>query len=199
MLPEIILFAEAENTFFCYAYFLIPYIKRLVVLQIYRRIKPVRIKAYHLCQKFPRPCDSLTLEIITEREIAKHFKERAVTSRLSDIFDITCSYTFLACRNSAARRYLCPRKIRLQRRHTRIYQKKAVIVLRYKRKAFHHKMTFFRKEIKKHFSQFINAVLFQFRFLPYVNLFSVLRRIKLFKNDSLKALLSFFKKYAVTL
>ena len=53
VLPKIILFAKTENPLFRHSDLLIPNIKRLIILFIYRRIKQFLRNFQNLCQKFP--------------------------------------------------------------------------------------------------------------------------------------------------
>ena len=75
-----------------------------------------------------------------------------MTSGLSDILDISGTDTLLTGSDSALRRDLRARKVRLQRRHACIDQQKAVVIVRYKRKAVHNQMILALKEVEKHLS-----------------------------------------------
>ena len=53
VLPEVVFFTKTEDTLSRNTYFFIPDIKCFIIFHIYRWIKTVRIKTYHLCQKLP--------------------------------------------------------------------------------------------------------------------------------------------------
>ena len=53
VLPEIIFFSKTENTLCRDADLLVPDIKRLIILQIDRRVQAFRVQPHHLSQKFP--------------------------------------------------------------------------------------------------------------------------------------------------
>ncbi len=82
----------------------VPDRKRLVILPVNRRIKPVRLKPQHFRQKLPRPRDRFLFKIITKRKISEHFKKCQMSRRPAHILNITGADTFLTCRNSPARR-----------------------------------------------------------------------------------------------
>ena len=113
MLPEIILFPETENSLRRNSHFLVPDLKRLVVIFIDGRIEPVRVKSHHLRQKLPCPGDCLMLEIVPEGKIAQHLEKRAVAGGLSDIVNVTGADALLTGGNSSPWRNLLSRKIRL--------------------------------------------------------------------------------------
>ena len=165
MLPEIIFFAEMENTFCRNADFVIPDSKGFVIVQIYGRIQPVRIQPDHLSQKLPAPGNGFLFEIITEREIPQHFKKSPMPVRLADVLDITGTDTFLTgCHPFPGRDFLS-RKIRLQRRHTGIDQQKAVVIVGHQGEAFHHQMSLAFEKVQEHLSQFIYSVFIHVSFL----------------------------------
>ncbi len=120
MLPEVVRLAEPENALGRYPDFLIPNLKRLVVVQIDRRIELVRINAYPLGagEKFPAPGNGLAFKIITEREVSQHLKKRAVPCRFPNVFNIPRAYAFLAGAHAAAGRLHLSGKVRLHWRHT---------------------------------------------------------------------------------
>ncbi len=119
VLPKVIALArfrvpvKARNLLCRHADFFCPNVKRLFILTVNRRIKTLRVKPYHLRQKFPAPRKRLMLKIIPEREIAKHLKKRQMSCRLADILNITRADTLLTRCHSPSRRHLLPCKIRL--------------------------------------------------------------------------------------
>ena len=99
------------------------------------------------------------LEVVAEREVAQHLKEGAVAGGLADILDIAGADALLAGGDAASRRDLLTRKIRLQRRHARVDQQQAVVVVRHQAEALHDKMTLALKEIQIHSAELIHSVL----------------------------------------
>ena len=57
--------------------------------------------------------DSFFFEVITKREVTKHFKECMVTRCATYVLKVTCTHTCLACCNTTTRRYQFPCKERL--------------------------------------------------------------------------------------
>ena len=169
MFPEIVLFSEAENTLRRDSYLFVPDFKRLVVVQIDRRIQPVRIQSHYLCKEFPGPVKRFSFEVIAKREVAQHLKKRTVARGFSYVFNIAGTDTFLAGGHSRSRRDLRACKIRFQRSHTCVDQKKALISLRDQGIAFVHKMSFAFHEIQEHLAQFVNAVFFHCFFLQSIS------------------------------
>ena len=130
MLPEVILFSETEDTLCRDADLFVPDIKSLIVVKIYRRIQAVGIQTDYLCQELPAPGESFFFEVISEGEVAEHLKESSVAGCFTDILDVACTDTLLACGHSLARRDLGAGKVRFERCHTCIDQKEALVPLR---------------------------------------------------------------------
>ena len=131
MLPEVILFAKAEDPLRSNSDFFIPDLKCFIIILVNGRIQPVLRQSDYLCQELPGPCNRFVLKVITKGEVSEHFKECTMTGGLSDILDVAGPDTFLAGGHPSSRRNLLSCKIRLQRCHTRIDQQKAVIVMRH--------------------------------------------------------------------
>ena len=112
VLPEVIFFAKTEDSFRRNTDFLVPDIKSLIILQIYRRIQTVRIQSDNLCQKFPGPGNGFMFKVISEGEVAQHLKKCTVTSCFTYILDIAGTDAFLAGSHSSSRRDLSAGKIR---------------------------------------------------------------------------------------
>ncbi len=130
VLPEVVLLAETVNPVCRNADFLMPYLEGLLIVQIDGRIETVCRNAHTLCQELPGKGNGLALEIVTEGKVAKHLKEGAVTSGLSDVFNVAGSNTLLAGGHTPSGRNFLSRKVGLQRSHTGIDQKQAVVIVR---------------------------------------------------------------------
>ena len=137
MLPEIIFLTETIDPLCRNADLFIPDFKSFLIVLIDRRIEPVSVQSHHFREKFPAPYNCLMFKVISKGEVAQHLKEGAMSRRLADILQISCTDTFLTGRNAPSRRNLLPCKIWLKRRHTGIDQQKAVVIVRYQRKALH--------------------------------------------------------------
>ena len=162
MFPEIIFLPEAENPICGNADHLVPQIPGLIVILIYRRIQPVRIKAdpFRRSKKLPCPGYGFLFKIITEGEIPKHFEICPVPGSLPDIFNIRRADALLAGGHSMSRRLLFTSKPSLHRRHARIDQEKRRIVLGNQGKAGQTKMSFCLKKAQVFFTQFIQTEFF---------------------------------------
>ena len=160
VLPEVVLFSETENTFRRNPYFFVPDIEGFIIIQVNGWVETVCIKPYNLSKKLPGPVDGFFLEVITKREITKHFKESTVTCGFTYIFDISGTDTFLAGCHSCSWRLLSTCKIWFQRSHTCIDQQKTLISLRNQGKAFHYKMALALHKVKEHLTKFVHSVLF---------------------------------------
>ena len=104
-------------------------------------------------------------EIITKREVTKHFEKCTVTCSFTYVLDITCTDTFLAGTYSCSRRNLCTCKIWFQRSHTCIDQQKTLISLWYQGKAFHYQMSFTLHKVEEHLTKFVYSVFLHNLFL----------------------------------
>ena len=133
VLPEVILFAEADNVRRVNAVLLCPNIKSLVIVFINCDIELVYRKFESFCAKLPRPSCCLFFEIIAEREVAEHFKKSAVAVGFADLLNIGCTNTLLACCNPCTRRSNLAGKIFFHRCHTGVDKKQTFISVRHKR------------------------------------------------------------------
>ncbi|CDD02943.1 putative uncharacterized protein [Ruminococcus sp. CAG:382] len=121
--PEVIFFTHAVYAV-CGNAYLAPYLKRFVVIFVNCYIESVLRNFENFCEEFPCPRNRIFLEIIAEREVAKHFEECTVTCCFSDIVDIESAYAFLTRRDSLARRYKFTGEIALQGSHSGVDEEK---------------------------------------------------------------------------
>ena len=135
MLPEVVSLTKSDDLLRRNSYFLCPDIKRFLVVLIDRGIKKLCGYLHPLGQKFPCPCDSLVLEVISEREVTEHLKVSTVTCGLSNSLKVGSTDTTLTRGNAAARRLLLTCEVLFHRSHARVYEQKALVVYRYERKA----------------------------------------------------------------
>ena len=135
MLPEVVCLTHPYDTLGGYANLFCPDIVSLVILLVYAGPEKVRGNFESDREKFPRPEDSLSLEIIAEGEVTEHFKIGAVTCGLTYVVKVGSSDTLLAGSNSVTGRLLSALEVGLERCHTRVYKKQGVVILRNQRKA----------------------------------------------------------------
>ena len=155
MLPEVITLAilitvKTGDSLRSHTNLIYPDIKGLIILTVNRRIETLRLHTDHLCQELPAPGNGLVLEVISEGEIPQHLKESKMSCRLTYIFNIAGSDTFLTGSHPAAGRDLLSGEIGLQRCHTGINNQQRIIVMRYQRKAVHSQMILAFKKLQVH-------------------------------------------------
>jgi hypothetical protein len=163
VLPEVISLAKAEDTICRNAYFLVPNLKGFFVVFIDGRIQTVFFQTNHLGQEFPAPSDGFVLEVITEGEVAQHFKIGAVTGSLTDVLNITGTNALLASADTAARGFYFTLKVGLHRCHTGVDQQKRLVILRDQGETGQAQMTFTFKVGKEHLTQFVYTIRFTHR------------------------------------
>ena len=96
VLPEVILFTEADDMGGIDADFLRPDVERFVIVLIDRDPELINREVEHFGDKFPSPCGRFMLEVIAEREVSEHLEIGAVTGGLADMLDVLSTDTFLA-------------------------------------------------------------------------------------------------------
>ena len=171
VLPEVVLLAELEDAILGDADLLVPDAERLVVggrglvAGENRGIQAVRVEADPLGarQEFPRPVDGLGLEIVAEREVAEHFKVRAVARGVADVLDVAGADALLTGGHAVARGLLLAGEERLHRRHTGVDEQQRRVVLRDQGKAGQAQMAFRLKKVQEHFPQLIETVILGLR------------------------------------
>ena len=114
-LPEVIF--QTNNTFIRDAYDIVPDMIGFVIFGINGDPKLIRRQFQLFGQKFPSPGNGFLLEIVAEREVAEHFKERMVTGRTAYVVDVPGTDALLARRDPVRRRDELARKVRLERGH----------------------------------------------------------------------------------
>ena len=70
-------------------YFFVPDIEGFIIIQVNGWVETVCIKPYNLSKKLPGPVDGFFLEVITKREVTKHFKEKYRDVRFLPTFSIS--------------------------------------------------------------------------------------------------------------
>ena len=133
-----------------------------IVIRINRDIELLSVKAdpFWTGQEFPGPGNRLFLEIVTDREVAEHLKERMMSRCLADILDIVGTDRFLRVGDPVAGRLLRAVKILLQGRYTGIDPEQCRIIMRNQTGTRFDHAAFCLPEVKEHLSDLIAAQLF---------------------------------------
>ena len=186
VLPEVVFLAELEDAVLGNADLLVPDAERLVIGG--RRfvagedgwIQTVGVKTHPLGarEEFPRPVDRLGLEIVAEREVAEHFKVRAVAGGVADVFNVAGADALLAGGHAVARRLLLTGEERLHRCHAGVDEQQRRVVLRDQGKAGQAQVAFRLKEMQEHFPQLVETVILGLRHKlvsPFIVKFLVVR------------------------
>ena len=98
--PEVIILAKPYDSLFRHTNHVSPERVCFIVIFIYSCPEPVNRHVKVFSNKLPGPGDSFFFEIITKGKISHHFEEGTVSVSEPHVFDITCSYTLLACCHS---------------------------------------------------------------------------------------------------
>ena len=98
-MPEVVFFVQAENAVFRNPSHFLPQRFGLIIFAKNRYVEPVLGYAVFFGDQFPGKRNGIALEIVAERKIAQHFKERMMTARVADVIQIvvlsTRPYAFL--------------------------------------------------------------------------------------------------------
>ena len=155
--PEVVFLAQTNDSLFGKTNVILPDVIGLIIIQIDGSPKPVDRQIQHFGQKFPAPGQRLLLEIVAERKVAHHFEKGTVTCCVADILQIRRTDAFLACGHAGCGRCLLPGEKWLQRRHTRIDDEQALIMIRNQRIAVRPIVTFGLIKAEKAFSNLIES------------------------------------------
>jgi len=103
-LPKIIRFIQSDNAVSPHSCFFRPDLFGFVIFAKDGVSQTVWRQIELFGQKLPVVCDGLFLEIVAKREIAKHFEERSMSSRVADFIEVivftASAHEFLAaCRS----------------------------------------------------------------------------------------------------
>ena len=160
VLPEVILFAKAEDPVSGNANILVPDLKGLVVIQIDRGVQAVLLQAHHFGQKFPAVGNRIFFEIVAKGEVAQHLKIGAMAVRFTDIFNIAGADALLARGDPVPGRLLFPGKPGLHGGHAAVDQQQARVVgRRDQRKTGQPQMALALKVAQEHLPQLIESVI----------------------------------------
>ena len=146
MLPEVVLFAKANDALRRDAYLFGPDFCRFIVLFVNRNPQLVRRNFQDTGQKFPCPCGCLYLEIVAEGKVSQHLKVGTVAVIMSYAVDIRCADTLLAGGHTVIWRCFQSQEVFFQRRHAGVNQQKALVILWHQRGAWQPGVTLAFKE-----------------------------------------------------
>ncbi len=156
--PEIVFLAHAGEACRIDLHLIQPDSSRLVIILIDGDPEFFCRQTELFSQQFPGELNCLALEIITEREVAQHFKEGVMTGGVSDVFQIVV----LAAGADAALRRGCPRigslliteEDILELHHTRIGEQQCRVIAGYQWATGNDFMAAGGKEIEEFLSDF---------------------------------------------
>ena len=122
-LPEVVLVTEALDAIERDADLLMPDGLGLVIGFMDRDPEPVAVEAPPLGHELPTPRDDLGLEVVAEREVAKHLEEDEVTFRPSHVIEVVVlaagPSALLRTHRARVRRDLVTDEVGLERHHAR--------------------------------------------------------------------------------
>ena len=157
VLPEVVCLAKSYNALGCNANLLCPDVKRLIVIEVDCNPELVNGELKHLCAEFPRPCSSLSLEIVAKGEVTKHLKVSTVSCSLTYTLNIGCTDTLLAGCNPSSGGLNLTCKILLHRSHTGVDEQQALVTIGHKRVAGQSKMALALKKAEVFLSEFVKS------------------------------------------
>ena len=140
--PEIVLGGDADDLGFRKTRDLLPQRERFVIGVVHGDQQLFDGQAPHFGQQGPGMGDRLLLEVVAERKIAQHFKERVMARGIAHVVEVVmlaaCANTLL--RRSGARHgaRFHPGKDVLERDHASVREHQRRIVVRHKRRRGHH-------------------------------------------------------------
>ena len=135
--PEVVLFSKAHHVVGRDAHLLGPDVVGLVVVFVNGDIQALGRQLHDLGAELPGPGGGLALEVVSEGEVAQHFKEGAVARRFAHALDVGRADALLAGGDAAAGRGLLSREIGLERGHARVDEQQALVALGNQRGAGH--------------------------------------------------------------
>ena len=134
--PEVILITERNDALPRHANLVVPYSARLFVRVVNGHPYPRGVDLEHDGREFPRPGNSLPLEVVADAEVAQHLEYRVV-GEIADDINIGRAEALLGRRESYAGRRLVPCVVRLERHHACRSEQQRRIPGRYERRARH--------------------------------------------------------------
>ena len=157
MLPEVILFAQADHVVLGDADGLGPDVVGLIVVLIDGDIQLIGGDLQFFGQEFPGPGNDFLLKVILEAEVAQHLKEAAMAGGDADALNIRCTDALLAGGHAMARRLFLAEEPFLHGGHAAIDQQQAGVVFRHQREAAQAQMAFGLKIMQILFAQFVKS------------------------------------------
>lgn len=159
--PEVIAGRNTNDTVVGETGDLLPEIKSLVVGVIDRHEKAVLVDAELASDQVPGVADCFFLEIITEGEVAEHFKESVVTCRVTDIVEVvvlaTGANALLRRRCRGIRAALKTGENVLELHHARIGEHQRRVVTRNQRTGRHDFVPVLLEVVEKRRPNFIHT------------------------------------------
>ena len=157
MLPEVILFAQADHVVLGDADGLGPDVVGLIVVLIDGDVQLIGGDLQLFGQEFPGPGNDFLLKVILEAEVAQHLKEAAMAGGDADALNIRCTDALLAGGHAMARRLFLAEEPFLHGGHAAVDQQQAGVVFRHQREAAQAQMAFGLKIMQILFAQFVKS------------------------------------------
>jgi hypothetical protein len=130
VLPEVISLAEANDALCGNADLVVPDVEGFVILLVDRGPEKLCRNFEGYGKEFPSPLDCLLLEVISEGEVTKHFKECAVTCGVTNALKVGGTDALLAGGYAVSGRLFLACEELLHRCHTGVDKEKRFVVMR---------------------------------------------------------------------
>ena len=165
-LPEVVrlvaptFVANADDTLFRHTDSVTPDIEGFTVLGINGYSQAVSRKAEPVFggKKLPGKGNGIFLEVVTEAEVAKHFKERMVAGSIANVIEVivlaTCPDTLLGTDRAIVRSLLSAKEQILELVHTSVREQQRRVLCRNKRTAADDFMLSRREEVEEGLTEF---------------------------------------------
>src|SRR6185503_9729638 len=161
-LPEVVLFIAPHDPPGGDSYFF-PQLVRFIVVAEDRHPHSILRQPDRLSQKFPAERDGVFLKIVAEGKVPQHFKERMVTSGITDVLQIvvlaSCTKALLYCNRPLVGTRFLAKEHPLKLIHSGIGEEQRGIGLRNQGRTRHSLMAMLFKISNEALSQFLSAVL----------------------------------------
>ena len=151
--PEIIFFAQAPETLRIDFYFLEPNVGGFIIVLKDGNPELVSRKAQGTRQEVPTVLNRFAFEVVAKTEVAEHFEERVVASRIAHVLQIivftACPHTALRrCRTAVAACVLTQEHV-LELHHSGVREQQRRVIARYQWSARNDLVAVITEELQK--------------------------------------------------
>ena len=160
VLPEVVLLAHAVDPILGNPHHIPPNVECLVVLQVDRRIEPVRLQTHPLGvgEELPGPLNGVVLEVIPKGEVPQHLKVGAVAGGVADVLNVAGADALLAGAHPLPGGLLLPLEPGLHGGHAGVDQQQGRVVLRHQGKTGQAEVALGLKKSQEHLPQLVQTV-----------------------------------------